>query len=277
MSILPCSAPDCDEPAFIKKRQLCKPHYSRWYYSVGAEVIASTPRKTKEPALRNIPSNCLECGRRIERKAKTGPAPKYCTVKCRRLVHERRRITDGRYAAELEARRLATATRELPVHTCLECGGNWSSTHRRSKFCSSRCLNRHTDRNNPLRCSESDCDRGVRGKGLCAMHWRRKARADGREANPAWTESRKANYHKRRAQKLTTQVEDLRPIDIYERDIWLCGLCSTPVDPESAWPDPMSPSLDHIVPLSKGGAHTYENTQLAHLTCNVSKGNRVAA
>jgi 5-methylcytosine-specific restriction endonuclease McrA len=109
------------------------------------------------------------------------------------------------------------------------------------------------------------------------MHWRRKARADGREAGPAWSEARKANYHKRRAQKLGTQVEELRPIDIYERDIWLCGLCSTPVDPDCTWPDPMSPSLDHIKPLSLGGTHTYENVQLAHLVCNVSKGNRVAA
>jgi 5-methylcytosine-specific restriction endonuclease McrA len=109
------------------------------------------------------------------------------------------------------------------------------------------------------------------------MHWRRKARADGREASPAWDESRKAAWHKRRAQKLGTKVEDLRPIDIYERDIWLCGLCSVPVDPECSWPDPMSPSLDHILPLSKGGTHTYENVQLAHLACNVSKGNRIAA
>jgi len=109
------------------------------------------------------------------------------------------------------------------------------------------------------------------------MHWRRKARADGREASPAWDEARKAAWHKRRAQKLGTQVEDIRPIDIYERDIWLCGLCLTPVDPDVSWPDPMSASLDHVLPLSKGGTHTYENVQLAHLACNVSKGNRVAA
>lgn len=34
----------------------------------------------------------------------------------------------------------------------------------------------------------------------------------------------------------------------------------------------MSVSLDHVVPLSQGGAHDPANVQLAHLTCNVRKG-----
>jgi 5-methylcytosine-specific restriction endonuclease McrA len=38
----------------------------------------------------------------------------------------------------------------------------------------------------------------------------------------------------------------------------------------------MGPSLDHIVPVSLGGTHTWANVQLAHLRCNVSKGNRPA-
>jgi 5-methylcytosine-specific restriction endonuclease McrA len=34
------------------------------------------------------------------------------------------------------------------------------------------------------------------------------------------------------------------------------------------------PSLDHIVPLSKGGKNELANIQLAHFRCNLSKGNR---
>ena len=34
---------------------------------------------------------------------------------------------------------------------------------------------------------------------------------------------------------------------------------------------------DHIVPLSKGGKHSYLNTRLAHIKCNVQRGNRGAA
>lgn len=34
-------------------------------------------------------------------------------------------------------------------------------------------------------------------------------------------------------------------------------------------------SLDHKVPISRGGAHTIENLQVAHLRCNQRKGNKM--
>jgi hypothetical protein len=37
-------------------------------------------------------------------------------------------------------------------------------------------------------------------------------------------------------------------------------------------PDRMSVSLDHVVPLSRGGSHSWENVRCAHLSCNVAKG-----
>ena len=60
------------------------------------------------------------------------------------------------------------------------------------------------------------------------------------------------------------------------RDDWKCGLCSDRIDPDLPHRHPFSASLDHVVPLSKGGAHTYANVQAAHLICNGRKGNRVA-
>lgn len=34
------------------------------------------------------------------------------------------------------------------------------------------------------------------------------------------------------------------------------------------------PTVDHIIPLSKGGTHTWDNVQLAHMGCNAGKCNR---
>lgn len=31
------------------------------------------------------------------------------------------------------------------------------------------------------------------------------------------------------------------------------------------------PTIDHIIPLSKGGTHTWENVRLAHMSCNAGK------
>lgn len=33
-------------------------------------------------------------------------------------------------------------------------------------------------------------------------------------------------------------------------------------------------SIDHIIPLSKGGVHGPNNMQLAHVECNLKKGNQ---
>lgn len=78
----------------------------------------------------------------------------------------------------------------------------------------------------------------------------------------------------RRALQTNAFVESIDYLTVFERDGWICQLCLTAVDPEIAWPDLWSPELDHIVPLSRGGEHSYSNTQLAHKICNIKKGNR---
>lgn len=61
--------------------------------------------------------------------------------------------------------------------------------------------------------------------------------------------------------------------DVGEKDSWICGICGEPVDKAIQWPDQQSPSIDHIIPLSKGGPHSMENLQISHLVCNVRKNN----
>lgn len=63
--------------------------------------------------------------------------------------------------------------------------------------------------------------------------------------------------------------------EIAERDDWKCHICGDLVDRDAHWPDPLSPSLDHVVPLVAGGAHDPSNVSLAHLSCNVAKGARL--
>lgn len=96
-----------------------------------------------------------------------------------------------------------------------------------------------------------------------------------REPEP-WDDQRRARYHKRRALKKKLPADNIRPSEVYERDGWICQICYEPVDQSVKWPDPMSPSLDHVTPLAKGGHHVWENVALAHLDCNVRKGDRVS-
>jgi 5-methylcytosine-specific restriction endonuclease McrA len=120
-------------------------------------------------------------------------------------------------------------------------------------------------------CDAEGCDRVHYGHGLCKRHYRKQYPE--RNPNP-WNDRRRANFQKRRALKKAATIGDsVLLAEVRERDLDRCGICGQPVNGK-AYPHPLSASLDHIVPLSVGGAHDPTNVQLAHLRCNISKGNR---
>lgn len=77
---------------------------------------------------------------------------------------------------------------------------------------------------------------------------------------------------RRRALKAGAETEPYTRDEIAERDGYTCQLCGGHVDMELKWPDPGFPSIDHIIPLSRGGSDLKTNVQLAHLRCNIAKG-----
>lgn len=108
-----------------------------------------------------------------------------------------------------------------------------------------------------------------------ANQTRYKARLAAGEIQPARRrnpDSFRRNDQLRRARKAGAVIEEFTTADIYQRDLWICQLCLKPVDKTLQYPDPKSASLDHRTPISRGGAHSTGNCQLAHLDCNVKKG-----
>lgn len=63
--------------------------------------------------------------------------------------------------------------------------------------------------------------------------------------------------------------------ELVARDGDDCTICCHIVDLAIAWPDRLSPSVDHVMPLAKGGSEQPENLALAHLGCNCAKGDRM--
>lgn len=70
---------------------------------------------------------------------------------------------------------------------------------------------------------------------------------------------------KRRARIQGAYVETVRREEVYVRSAGRCGICGEPVEYVAF-------EVDHIVPLARGGAHSYVNTQASHPRCNRSKG-----
>lgn len=55
-----------------------------------------------------------------------------------------------------------------------------------------------------------------------------------------------------------------------------CGICGLPVDFTKKYPHPLSPCIDHIIPISRGGHPSdIDNLQLAHWICNRQKSDKI--
>lgn len=119
--------------------------------------------------------------------------------------------------------------------------------------------------------------------------WREAHPGYSAEANRAWREQNPgaaAAYHQANRDKAMARLLRRRKrlaeaafgvVDLSA--LWatqgtVCPLCSEPIDAGLPYPHPLSPSVDHIVPLSKGGRHCQDNLQWTHLRCNIRKGAR---
>lgn len=88
--------------------------------------------------------------------------------------------------------------------------------------------------------------------------------------NPEVVEAARLRYKTRKQQ---AWKEDVFKDALLERDGWKCHICKGEIPKGLDWEHPLFPHIEHIVPLSKGGEHSYENTAPAHASCNLQKGN----
>lgn len=62
---------------------------------------------------------------------------------------------------------------------------------------------------------------------------------------------------------------------LIERDGLRCAICGEMCDwNDHSWNKncgPLYPSMDHIIPMCKGGGHTWDNVQVVHMICNDRK------
>jgi 5-methylcytosine-specific restriction endonuclease McrA len=71
---------------------------------------------------------------------------------------------------------------------------------------------------------------------------------------------------RRRARlKNAPKIEEYDSLEIAKRDGWKCHICGKRVKRGQL-------SIDHLVPLSRGGDDTPQNVALAHLRCNSRRG-----
>lgn len=205
------------------------------------------------------------CERCEQRFAKTRPAKRFCSEKCRKAEEQKRRQA----RKPRKPRKKHVVARDVPL-VCAVCNENYMSTTQRSKYCSRRCKDKGKPSAKGLSCCQ--CGRGMvkgptsspQGEAMC-MDCRRLTSKDRRRARQ---QRYKSEYRARQAMAIS---EPFTVYDIVDRDGTDCYLCDEPVDLSLIWPDQMCRSIDHVVPLVKGGHDVFENSKLTHLRCNATK------
>ena len=176
---------------------------------------------------------------------------------------------------------------------CEHCAQPFAVTWPKQRFCSKSCTMWERNLGRPSKlassvrfpdcvsCGKVFCTRNAKAN-ACSRECRRKRVAEWTRnkyaTNAEYRERSLAEAHARRAAKLGRGNKVVLLGYLIERDGGQCRIpnCLFPHRKVGAVGSkgPLRPSIDHIIPLSKGGEHALHNVQLAHAKCNLSKNNR---
>ena len=249
MSIIACSVDGCERPAKTAKK--CITHYKR-FMKYGSHDLP--PRALLKDSICEIP----ECGKRhfaagmcsahYTRLKRTGSAT---TRKLGEVVGGKRICATCKVDTPLEG---MGRTQPSYCRACINAAARARFVYKPKHLGIKQCENCGGDfpfnKKQNLHCS-AECAQATVNK----RNWK--------------------HLQTRRARLKDAFVESFHSKEIYERDNWVCGICKESIDPAAKLPDQMSASIDHIIPISRGGTHERANAQAAHLFCNVSKGAKV--
>lgn len=219
---------------------------------------------------------CKQCGTFFLPKVKGRTT--FCSRDCAFAHKQAHAATHEELKRRAKARQAQSRKAITPAH-CKACGTQFSPKSRANAYCSPECLSasHKVPESQPAICAKCGvpCTVGRWSRRLCSScldDRKRINRAKSREQqrlNGTKAARRKARKLKQRG----VSVETVNPLKVLQRDGWRCQLCgvSTPKSLRGTYDD-RAPEVDHILPISQGGEHSYRNTQCACRKCNLAKG-----
>lgn len=234
------------------------------------------PRYTKQTKgayisnlLRQKWFRCEHCGRlfRNPRRVvgKNGHTNQWCSKTCAGLA---------RREANAAKRREGQPYSEIPWKDCPICQKGFIARHGKA-YCSNSCGWKAAHRRLYGPRLEAAFYKKWKGKIL-------KCEECLREFEPQWKKSlrycsptcsarlrNRNERHTRRARIQAKRHESISLPKLVRRDAGICHICGGKTK-GNKWPG--GASIDHLVPLCKGGSHTWDNVALAHIKCNTLRG-----
>jgi 5-methylcytosine-specific restriction endonuclease McrA len=206
-----------------------------------------------------VSPRCIDCGEPVHKWANRTRWPKRCRG-CQAIYRTQ-------YEREYQRKRKGLSAHEHTVK-CDGCGGIFSTSYARARWCSARCAQAYK---NAAVAAELLAAKAGRLCGHCEGQIPASRPANAAFCSPECCVKARNLYAKLAGRADRPKQRAIRG-EIIRRDNETCQLCEMPVDLKLGYPDPMSASLDHVVPLARGGDNAVENLQLAHLQCNLRKG-----
>ncbi len=164
--------------------------------------------------------------------------------------------------------------RELLINECLFC---YQPIKNKKEVVCNRCPELFTF----VKCSICRCefsipkilDKGNIPK-LCGQSCRNLYECEYRSSKvPVMHTKRFRSHNRSRKIKMGDKIDVVALYNLFE---WTCIVCDESIDRDLKNPDPMSVTLDHIIPLSnRDGTHTWMNVGPSHLQCNTEKDSDV--
>lgn len=84
------------------------------------------------------------------------------------------------------------------------------------------------------------------------------------------------NFYSPKRRAVYAQGDEIDHVELFDRCNWMCGICLEPINPKLRFPSIMAATVDHIIPISRGGLHIWENVRAAHGRCNFQRGDSMA-
>ena len=83
------------------------------------------------------------------------------------------------------------------------------------------------------------------------------------------------NYYSPKRRAIYAKGDKIDHLAVFEACNWVCFLCKQTIDRRLRHPHLMAATLEHIVPLSRGGTHTWDNVTASHAKCNFARGDQL--
>jgi 5-methylcytosine-specific restriction endonuclease McrA len=218
---------------------------------------------------------CGFCGREARRVSQR---QLYCSRRCKGRAKERRKRVRAR--------------KPLVSRVCPECGARFDTNRARQEFCTKRCgdLSRTRVRDRarvypstarpPVERVCERCGAAFQAAGIAINLRRFCSRRCARLSRPTTPGAGAHGGHRRRADEYGCEYKTgLSWRLLLAEDGPACWLCGEDVDPADkrlsgrSWTVGVRhPSVDHVVPLARGGHHVRSNVRLAHMGCNSARG-----